>query len=288
MADKDFDQKLANSCEADIAETRRITPEATNEVRHIVLRIAEPSFRYQEGQTIGVLVPGPHPFGNSHHHRYYSIANARNLSSDEEIEIEILVRRCSYIDEVSGEEYPGIASNYLCDAKPGDKITITGPYRSSFNIPQDENSNLVMIGTGTGVAPFRSFTQRIYQQKKGWKGQVRLFYGAKTGMDLLYMNDLDNDLTNYYDEASFKAFQAIGDNPFSKAENALERTLEENTADAWNIIKEPNTHLFLAGLIPVSEALDKAMSQQAGSPELWAETKQRMMDENRWSEMLYR
>ena len=144
-----------------------------------------------------------------------------------------------------------------------------------------------MIGTGTGVAPFRSFIQRIYQQKKGWKGQVRLFYGAKTGMDLLYMNDLDNDLANYYDEASFKAFQAIGESLFSQAENALERTLEENAAEAWNLIKAPNTYLFLAGLIPVSDALDKVMAQQAGSPELWAETKQQMMDENRWSEMLY-
>ena len=69
MAERDFDQKLANSCEAVIAETRRITSEATNEVRHIVLQIAEPSFRYQEGQTIGIQLPAPHPFGNIHHHR---------------------------------------------------------------------------------------------------------------------------------------------------------------------------------------------------------------------------
>ena len=39
--------------------------------------------------------------------------------------------------------------------------------------------------------------------------QVRLYYGARNGMDLLYGNDADGDLSNYYDEASFKAFGAI-------------------------------------------------------------------------------
>jgi ferredoxin--NADP+ reductase len=275
------------SCPAVVRESKRITPATTEEVRHIVLRIDDPSFRFVEGQSIGVLVPGPHPFGNKFHHRYYSIANARNPMPGDEIEIDLLVRRCFYIDEVSGERYPGIASNYLCDARPGEKLAITGPFRSSFRIPADDSSNLLMIGTGTGIAPFRSFIQRVYDQRPTWKGEVRLFYGAETGMDLLYMNDVNNDLANYYDEATFKAFQAVNRRPLSRVEEALQNALQDNVAEAWSMIQDPKTHVFLAGIDKIVAALDKVMAAKAGSEEQWQRKKQQMIEEKRWSELVY-
>jgi hypothetical protein len=74
-----------------------------------VLRVPA-GFSYVEGQSIGVLTPGPHPFGNAQHLRLYSIADPR--SAGEGGEIAICVRRCFYIDEVSGERYKGISSNH--------------------------------------------------------------------------------------------------------------------------------------------------------------------------------
>jgi ferredoxin--NADP+ reductase len=275
------------SCPAVVRESKRITPVTTEEVRHIVLRIDDPSFRFVEGQSIGVLVPGPHPFGNKFHHRYYSIANARNPMAGDEIEIDLLVRRCFYIDEVSGERYPGIASNYLCDARPGDKLAITGPYRSSFRIPANDSSNLLMIGTGTGIAPFRSFIQRVYKQRSTWKGKVRRFYGAETGMDLLYMNDVNNDLASYYDEATFKAFQAVNPRPLSRVEEALQNALQDNVAEAWSMIQDPKTYVFLAGTDKIVAALDKVMAAKAGSEEQWQRIKQQVVEEKRWSELVY-
>ena len=153
---------------AQILESRRITPEKAVEVRHLTLRVADPAFQFVEGQSIGVVVPGPHPFGNPYHLRRYSIANARPRPEDETVDLDILVRRCFYIDEISGERYPGIASNFLCDAQPGQPITLSGPYRSPFQMPQDKTANLLMIGTGTGVAPFRAFAQLIYERRGGW------------------------------------------------------------------------------------------------------------------------
>ena len=40
--------------------------------------------------------------------------------------LSICVKRCHYIDEVSGEKYKGIASNYLCDLKVGNKVLLAG------------------------------------------------------------------------------------------------------------------------------------------------------------------
>ena len=99
----------SETCEATVIATRRITPDDTDEVRQLVLHVDEPAFYYPEGQNIGVLVPGPHPFGNPYHHRFYTIANARPSAGRDGVDLELLVRRCFYIDEVSGEQYPGIA-----------------------------------------------------------------------------------------------------------------------------------------------------------------------------------
>ena len=276
-----------NTCTAVVTDSRRVSPLETDEVRAIDLRIDEPAFRFHEGQSIGVSVPGPHAFGNKEHHRYYSIANARETSIDDEVNIQIIVRRCFYIDEISGEQYPGVASNYLCDAKPGDSVTITGPYKSVFNIPKDKDSNMLMIGTGTGIAPFRAFIQHVYKNRGGWNGKVRLFFGDKTGLDLRYMNDVDKDLANYYTEDTFKAYQSISNRYLMSANEALELTMRDNAEEAWEMLHDPKTYVFIAGSRKTSDLLNKTLAGYAGSEEKWEELKQKLQAENRWSELIY-
>ena len=278
---------LESTCDAIIKSSIRISPESTDEVRQLVLQINDPSFRYAAGQSIGVLVPGPHEFGNEFHHRRYSIANPIQTGNAENIELEILVRRCFYLDEVSGEQYPGIASNYLCDAKSGDKIKITGPYRSPFKIPADKSSNLLMIGTGTGIAPFRAFVRQIYDQHGSWQGKVRLFYGDQGGMNLLYMNDEQKDLGQYYDDQTFKAFSALTDKPLATAEKGLQDSLAANSEECYKMLREPNTYVYLGGQEKAAEVFNEVMEKAFGSAEAWNEHKQALIEQHRWAELLY-
>jgi ferredoxin--NADP+ reductase len=280
-------QELGPVSEAMITESVRITPPDRDEVRRIKLRIDDPAFRFSVGQSIGVLVPGPHPMGNQYHMRRYSIASGHTDEGGDDIALELLVRRCFYIDEISGERYPGIASHFLCDAEPGKRISITGPYRSPFKIPSEENANLLMIGTGTGVAPFRSFVQEIYRHRGGWKGQVRLYYGARNGMDLLYGNDPDGDLTNYLDEATFKAFGAVISRPLASDSDTLKAALTDHAAEIWELMQDPATHVFLAGLGKVADTFDRIMEKVVGGAGKWAKAKDRLRTQGRWSELIY-
>ena len=278
---------LGPTTQAFIKTSRRITPEHAEEVRHLTVQVVDPAFQFIEGQSIGVVVPGPHPFGNAYHVRRYSIANARNIPLATGVEIDLLVRRCFYIDEVSGERYPGIASNYLCDANPGDALTISGPYLSPFKMPLDPSANLLMIGTGTGIAPFRAFAQLIYERRGDWNGQVRLFYGGRSGLDLMYTNDETTDLANYYDEKTFKAFRALGTRPLMTSSQALEQGLEGHAEEALRLIKDVNTYVFLSGLNKIAQVFDRVMAKQVGSMDAWTEIKQRMIEDGRWSELIY-
>ena len=271
MYQGDYDPETTNSCQAVVESNQRISPASTDEVRHLELSIDDPAFRFLEGQTIGVLVEGPHPFGNRYHHRRYSIANARSApTEDESVRVSLLVRRCFSIDEVSGEEYPGLASNYLCDVRPGDRIAFTGPYGDAFVIPEDPETNLLMIGTGTGIAPFRAFIQHIYEKQPDWRGKVRLFYGARTGTETLYRNDLKDDLTNYYSRETFEAFEGLSKRPWMDREDTgLSEVLEDNAEAIWELMQEPKTQVYIAGLPKTAEDFYNAMAEVAGSSARW-------------------
>ncbi len=273
---------------ATLVSSDRITSESAEaEVRQLILDIPAPSFVYVEGQSIGVLAPPPYDFGNDHHMRLYSIASTRKGEGGHRTEIAICVRRCFYIDEVSGEKYPGKCSNYLCDAGVGEEIQVTGPYGRHFIMPRDSSANMLMVGTGTGIAPFRAFIKHIYEEEEEWKGKVRLFYGAKSGLDMLYMNDVKDDISHYYDAGTFKAFEALSSRPAFDDPSALGNKLEENAAEVWELIQDPKTHVYVAGIREQSKALDTALSHIAGSEEHWLRMKREIYLDGRWAEHLY-
>ena len=127
---KEYDTKA--QIDASVVANDRLTPvDALEEVREIVLNLANPNFVAQPGQSIGVLAPGQ--FGQEHHFRLYTLADLPERISDDVVSIRICVRRCNFVDEYSGEEYQGIASNFLCDLVAGDTLTITGPLPSGMN-----------------------------------------------------------------------------------------------------------------------------------------------------------
>ena len=271
-----------------VKESTRITPlQSDVEVRHIVLEIGEGGLDFVEGQSIGVLTPGPHDFGNDAHLRLYSIASSRRGEDEKGTTISICVRRCFYVDDISGERYPGVASNYLCDALPGDQVEITGPYGHQFSVPTDVTSNLLMVGVGTGIAPFRAFVKHIYDDNRGWKGKVRLFYGARTGMESLYLNDLKRDIGQYYDNETFKAFEAVSPRPHLDMPIELDRLLIANAEEIWEMAKDPKTHVYLAGLEEVEKSFSKAMSAIAGSDANWKALREKLVEDKRLFELLY-
>lgn len=282
-----IDYDISNPYTATVVKSERITPAETDEIRHIVLSIGDATFSPVEGQSIGVLVPGPHDFGNEHHMRLYSIASSRTGENQDFSEVSICVRRCFYIDEISGEKYPGVASNFLCDRKPGETVTITGPYGRHFLAPRDNTANLLMIGVGTGIAPFRAFLKHIYEERKEWKGKVRLFYGARTGMDMLYRNQLNNDLGLYYDQATFKAFEALSKRPHFDEPAPIGDQVKANAQEVWSLLQDPKTHVYVSGLSSLEETLDQVLSGIAGSEARWKSMKEKLVADRRWSTLFY-
>jgi len=257
------------------------------EVRELVLEVDRPEFHFDIGQSIGVLVEGPKEFGSSVHHRLYTVADTPGAVGKGKPEVTIVVRRCNYIDDYSGEEYEGVSSNYLCDRRPGDKLSITGPFGLAFKVPENKNANLLLIGLGTGIAPFRAFLKHIYQEVGDWEGKVRLLHGARSGLELLYMNDKRDDFALYYDEDTFEAIQALSPRPNWADPIAWDYAIEDRSEEILGILDDENTYVYVAGLVPIRDALDKVFANMVGSAESWSKKKTELKEAGRWVELLY-
>ena len=137
------------------------------------------------------------------------------------------------------------------------------------------------------VAPFRAFIQLIYDKHLGWKGEVRLYYGDRGGMNLLYLNDRQRDLGQYYDDATFKAFSALIDRPLAGEADKLEETLSAHIDECRRLLRNNHTYVFLAGQEKAAATFDKVMSEAFGGEDEWQELKRKLMSEERWAELLY-
>jgi ferredoxin--NADP+ reductase len=269
-----------------VKKTRRLSPEDAEEVRELVLEVKDTAFNCEIDQSFGVLVKMNDEFGNTVHLRLYSVADVPKRTKSHTI-LTMLVKRCTYVDGFSGELYEGIVSNYLCDRKVGDQITITGPYELAFKIPEDRSANLILIGMGTGIAPFRAFIKHIYNNIDDWTGRVLLFYGAQTGLELLYQNEKDDDLTNYYSEGTFKAIHAFSPRPLWNDTVVLDQSIEERAEEVLEMLSLLNTYIYVAGHAKVKEGLDKAFSEIMGSEEKWQARKAELIAGKKWVELIY-
>jgi ferredoxin--NADP+ reductase len=284
LEDYDTEQRFG----ATIVSSERITPEASDvEVRELTLDIQQPDFELQLGQSVGVISPGTKEFGQKHHFRLYSVADLPERGASGLPRIKIAVRRVSYVDKYSGEQYPGVSSNYLCDLAAGDTITMAGPYGLAFEVPEEMDANLILIGTGTGIAPFRAFVKHLYQNVPEWKGTITLFYGAQSGLELLYMNDERDDFAQYYDSDTFEAFKALSPRPTWAAPIDWDGALAQRGEKLWSLLGQPNTYVYVAGLEKMRGELDVAFSEIAGSSKKWARRRAELVAGGRWVELLY-
>jgi sulfite reductase (NADPH) flavoprotein alpha-component len=113
--------------------------------------------------------------------RLYSIASSQKLHEDN---VQLTVRAIRY--ESHGRERQGVASGQLSErALVGTKLPIFLHDNENFRLPEDTSAPVIMVGPGTGVAPFRAFLEE--RQATGQTGDNWLFFGdQREKTDYLY------------------------------------------------------------------------------------------------------
>ena len=263
---------------------------AIGRVQHITFDLSggEPLLEYVEGQSIGIIPEGTDAKGKPHKLRLYSIASTRHGDDMAGKTVSLCVRQLEYQNE-AGEEIKGVCSTYLCDINPGDKVKITGPVGKEMLLPEDEEANVIMFATGTGIAPMRTYLRRMFEpnerDKNGWKfrGKAWLFMGAPKTPNLLY----DDDFARYQEEFpdNFRYTKAISREQQNTKGGRMyiqDRVLEHSD-EIFSMIEDPKTHVYMCGLRGMEPGIDEAMTAAAASKGLdWAELRPQLKKADRW------
>ncbi|TSA32082.1 MAG: sulfite reductase subunit alpha [Opitutales bacterium] len=168
--------------------------------------------------------------------RLYSISSAPSKFPDE-IHLTIAVVRY----ETNGRKREGVCSTYLAErARLGQADLPVFVAESHFGLPEDDNVPVIMVGPGTGVAPFRSFV--MDRATRGAKGRNWLFFGdQRKEHDFLYADEwaeyLQSGVLTRLDTA-FSRDQAT--------KVYVQDRMRENAAELWRWISE-GAYFYVCG-----------------------------------------
>jgi ferredoxin--NADP+ reductase len=270
-----------------VLENKPLTsPESPNDVRHLVFDIQDTDYWYLDGQSAGILPPGNDDAGKPHKLRLYSIASPAVGDDGNGKTFSLCVKRLIYEDPDTGEEKRGVCSNYLCDLKVGDVTDVTGPTGKNFLLPEVPDANMIMVATGTGIAPFRGFLYSRYNQRPNDKGETWLFFGAPYRSDYLYADELKSfsQHDNYHLVTAFSREEQTPDG----RKMYVQDRLYEHRQVLFDLLLQPNTYFYICGLRGMEKGILEALNTAATERGLsWDELFAKLNAEKRWRIEVY-
>jgi sulfite reductase (NADPH) flavoprotein alpha-component len=168
--------------------------------------------------------------------RFYSVASSLAALPDE---VHLTVALFTYSH--SGEKRYGVASHFLCHLCEEGKTEVPIYVQSAhaFSLPEDSHAPVIMIGPGTGIAPFRSFLQeRVFQ---GVSGKNWLFFGERHRAHDFFYEDYLLDLQNQN--------KLVLDTAFSRDQEEkiyVQHLILQKSKQVWEWLQE-GAYLYICG-----------------------------------------
>ena len=279
-----------------LARSRIISNDAPGDIQHVILKLPT-GMHYVEGQSISILPPGIDPkTKKSYSPRLYSIASTRYGDTYDGTTVSLCVRRAEYYDPNTGtidSTKKGICSNFLCDALPGTTVQVAGPVGKTMLLPSNPNVDIIMIATGTGIAPFRGFLHRLFMEqtvaRHMFTGTAWLILGVPTTGGLLYKDELDAMISNAQ-PGQLKVDYAISremTNPFDGGKLYVQHIMA-NHADEFFTRLDHGANVYFCGLKgmmpPILETLEKVAASRGVN---WEEKQKGLKANNQWHVEVY-
>uniref|UniRef100_A0A8C2K312 NADPH--hemoprotein reductase n=1 Tax=Cyprinus carpio TaxID=7962 RepID=A0A8C2K312_CYPCA len=177
--------------------------------------------------------------------RYYSIASSSKVHPNS-------IHICAVVVEYktkTGRVNKGVATNWLKNKMPADnghKATVPMYIRKSqFRLPFKSSNPVIMIGPGTGIAPFMGFVQeRSWLKEQGKEvGETVLYYGCRhKNEDFLYQEELDEfEKTGVLTALNVAFSRDQADKVY------VQHLLKKNKEAVWRLVHTDNAHIYICG-----------------------------------------
>jgi len=190
--------------------------------------LEHPSARFTPEEFVGLLT--------KLQPRLYSVASSLKAFPDQ---VHLIVDVVRY--ESHGRVRKGVASSFLAERADDVPVLVYPSAAKHFHLPEDPDTPIIMIGPGTGVAPFRAYLQE--RQVIGAKGKNWLFFGSQhEKCDFAYREDFEaftkeRILTRLHCAWSRDQAQKI----------YVQHKMVENAAEIWKWLDAEGAHFFVCG-----------------------------------------
>jgi sulfite reductase (NADPH) flavoprotein alpha-component len=168
--------------------------------------------------------------------RLYSISSSHNATPGK---LSLTVDCVRYL--IGKRRRLGLASTFLAERiKPGDEVKVYVQKAHGFALPQDPRTPIIMIGPGTGIAPFRAFL--LDRRATGATGKNWLFFGhQRSACDFFYSDELNAMKTSGLLTRMSLAWSRDGDKKFY-----VQDRMREVGRELWTWLAE-GAHLYICG-----------------------------------------
>jgi sulfite reductase (NADPH) flavoprotein alpha-component len=180
--------------------------------------------------------------------RLYSISSSANAFEEE---VHITVAKVEY--DAFGFKHYGHASSFLVN-QTGDeaKVNVYISENTSFRLPENNEAPIIMIGAGTGVAPYRAFLQE--RESQGHTGKNWLFFGARHfKSDFLYQSEWVN-----YRKSGLLTHIDVAFSRDQKEKIYVQHLLEKQGKEVFDWL-ENGAHLYICGAIQMGDDVHQAL-----------------------------
>jgi len=167
--------------------------------------------------------------------RLYSIASSLKAFPDQVHLTVDVVRYTSH-----GRQRGGVCSTFLADRADNVPIPVF-PNASKFRLPEDGNTPIIMVGPGTGIAPFRAYLQE--RRTAGAKGKNWLFFGSqKSACNYFYQDEFEG-----MQKDGFLTHLSLAWSRDQAQKVYVQDRMIENGAELWKWIDGEGAHFFVCG-----------------------------------------
>ncbi|GJQ80364.1 hypothetical protein Trydic_g12228 [Trypoxylus dichotomus] len=155
-------------------------------------------------------------------------------------EIHILVAVVKYKTKLVKERL-GLCSNYLADLKVGDKLSVWLK-KGSFSFPKDTSDTVIMVGPGTGMAPFRNYIQERVAYNSASSENLILFFGCRGKNKDFHCSE---EFLSLEKEDKLRLICAFSRDQENKV--YVQHKIVEEASTIWNALKDKKAYIFVAG-----------------------------------------
>src|SRR6266568_333977 len=193
--------------------------------------------------------------------RLYSVASSLRVHPEQ---VHFIVDVIRY--ESHGRVRKGVASSFLAERADNVPVPVYPSSAKHFHLPEDPDTPIIMVGPGTGIAPFRAYLQE--RMALGAKGKNWLFFGSqREKCDYAYKEDFDR----FKREGILTRLDCAWSRDQAHKVYVQHRMLE-NAAEIWKWIDSEGAHFFVCGdarrmAKDVDAALRKIIQEQGGKTE---------------------